>query len=99
MYTMVGKEVLVALDLVGSIVGAVFVILDYVNHEWVGAALGSAGLITGLAIGLAVSGPVGWVVGGAVAALFASTFPITCFVPYFVMFLLYWRALRICDGP
>ncbi len=70
----VGKEALGALGVAGTVVGAVFVILDFVQHDWVGGAIGGIGLAVGVAAGFAVSGPVGWVIGGATAALFASMF-------------------------
>lgn len=74
-FTAVGREALGALGIAGSIVGAAFVILDFVNHDWVGGAIGAVGLAVGVAAGLAVSGPLGWVIGGAIAALFASELP------------------------
>ena len=72
-FTAVGKEALGALGVTGTVAGAVFVILDFVEHSWVGGAIGAVGLAVGIAAGFAVSGPLGWVVGGAIAALFAST--------------------------
>jgi len=71
-FTMVGKEALGALGVAGTVVGAAFVILDFVGHNWVGGAIGSVGLVAGIAAGIAISGPIGWVVGGAIMALFAS---------------------------
>ncbi|KAL2042087.1 hypothetical protein N7G274_005275 [Stereocaulon virgatum] len=71
-FTMVGKEALGALGVAGTVVGAAFVILDFVGHSWVGGAIGGIGLIAGTAAGIAISGPIGWVVGGAIMALFAS---------------------------
>ena len=70
-FTAVSKEALGALGIAGTLVGAAFVILDFVDHNWVGAAIGTVGLIAGLAAGFAASGPVGWIIGGAIAALFA----------------------------
>ena len=71
-FTMVGKEAFGALGVAGTVVGAAFVILDFVGHNWVGGAIGSIGLLAGTAAGIAISGPIGWVVGGAIMALFAS---------------------------
>ena len=70
--TAVGKEALNALGIAGSIVGAAFVILDFINHNWVGGAIGAVGLAAGIVAGVLVTGPLGWIVGGAIAALFAS---------------------------
>jgi len=73
-FVTVGKEALGALGVAGTVVGAVFVILDFVDHNWVGGAIGAVGIAVGVAAGLAITGPLGWIVGGAIAALFASTF-------------------------
>ena len=70
--TTVGKDALIALDVAGDLVGAAFVILDFVDHNWVGGAIGLAGVAAGIATAAAISGPVGWAVGGAIAAFFAS---------------------------
>lgn len=70
--TAIGKEALGALGVAGTLVGAAFVILDFINHNWVGGAIGTVGLAAGIAAGALVSGPVGWIVGGVIAALFAS---------------------------
>ena len=53
-------------------VRAAFVILDLVNKNWVGGAIGGVGLAVGVAAGFAISGPVGWIIGGLIAGLFAS---------------------------
>ena len=74
-FTAVGKDALQALGIAGSVVGAVFVILDYVDHNWVGGAIGAVGLAAGVAAGIVLSDPLGWVVGGAIVALFASKCP------------------------
>jgi hypothetical protein len=71
-FTTVGKDALVALGVAGDLVGAAFVILDFVDHNWVGGAIGLVGVVAGAAAAAAVSGPVGWVVGGLIAAFFAS---------------------------
>ena len=73
-YVAIGKEVVAGLGVAATVVGAVFVILDFVEGNWVGGAIGAVGLATGLAAGFALSGPLGWIVGGAIAALFASKF-------------------------
>ena len=73
-YVAVGKDVLAGLGAVATVAGAVFVILDFVDHNWVGGAIGGVGLAAGIAAGFALSGPIGWIVGGAIAALFASKF-------------------------
>ena len=70
-FTAVSKSALTTLGIAGSIVGAVFVILDFVDHNWVGGAIGGVGLAASIAAGFTISGPVGWVVGGIIAALFA----------------------------
>lgn len=72
--TAIGKQALNALGVAGTIVGAAFVILDFINHNWVGGAIGAVGLVAGIATGALVAGPVGWIVGGAIAALFASEY-------------------------
>ena len=71
-YVAIGKEVLAGLGVAATVAGAVFVILDFVEGNWVGGAIGAVGLAAGLAAGFALSGPLGWIVGGAIAALFAS---------------------------
>ena len=73
-YVAIGKEVLAGLGVAATVGGAVFVILDFVDGNWVGGAIGAVGLAAGLAAGFALSGPIGWIVGGAIAALFASKF-------------------------
>ena len=70
-FTVIEREARSALGIVGTFAGAAFVILDFINHEWVGAAIGTVGLFAGVAAGLAPSGPIGWVIGGIIAALFA----------------------------
>ena len=70
--TAIGKEALNALGIAGAIVGAAFVILDFIDHNWVGGAIGAVGLAAGIATGALVAGPLGWIIGGAIAALFAS---------------------------
>lgn len=71
-FTAVGKNALATLSIAGTVVGPAFVILDFVDHKWVGGAIGAVGLAASIAAGFALSGPVGWVVGGAIAAFFAS---------------------------
>ena len=71
-FSMVGKEALGALGVAGNVLGPIFVILDFVGHDWVGGAIGAVGLVAGAVAGVALSGPIGWVVGGAIMALFAS---------------------------
>lgn len=73
-FTSLSKAALSALNIGGALVGAAFVILDFVNHNWVGGAIGGVGVAAGLAAGLAITGPLGWIVGGVIAALFASKF-------------------------
>ena len=82
-FTAVGKEALAALGVAGDVIGAAFVILDFVNHQWVGGAIGALGTVAGVAAGLAISGPLGWVIGGALIAFFASKFKfqISCDLP------------------
>ena len=70
-FTSIGKDALVVLGVAGDIVGAVFVILDFVHHNWVGGAIGAVGVAAGVAVGLLVEGPIGWVIGGLIA-LFTS---------------------------
>ena len=70
--TTLGKEALIGLGIAGELVGVAFVILDFVEHNWVGAGIGLAGVAAGLATAVAMSSPMGWVVGGAIAALFSS---------------------------
>lgn len=70
----IGKEALAGLGAAVTVAGALFVILDFVDHDWVGGAIGAVGLTAGLVADFALSGPTGWIVGGAIAALFASKF-------------------------
>jgi len=73
-FTSIGTDAVAGLGVAATVAGAVFVILDFVDHNWVGGAIGAVGLAASLAAGFALSGPLGWVVGGAIAALFASKF-------------------------
>ena len=68
------KAALSALGVAGTLAGTAFIILDFVDHNWVGGAIGAVGLAAGIATSLALSGPLGWIVGGVLAALFASKF-------------------------
>ncbi|KAK4697792.1 COMPASS component SWD3, partial [Lecanoromycetidae sp. Uapishka_2] len=70
-FASVGKAVIAELGVAATVAGALFVILDFVDHNWVGGAIGAVGLAAGIAAGFALSGPIGWIVGGAIAALFA----------------------------
>ena len=78
-FTAVSKEALGALGIAGTVAGAVFVIIDFVDHNWVGGAIGAVELAAGIAAGFALSGPLGWVVGGAIAVLFASTLSLSAY--------------------
>ncbi len=69
--TAIGKEAL-NVGIAGTIVGASFVILDFIDHNWVGGAIGAVGLAAGIAAGALVAGPLGWIIGGAITALFES---------------------------
>ena len=71
-YITIGKDVVAGLGVAATVAGAVFVVLDFVDGDWVGGAIGAVGIAASLAAGFALSGPLGWVVGGAIAALFAS---------------------------
>ncbi|KAL9126923.1 MAG: hypothetical protein Q9217_004099 [Psora testacea] len=71
-FSVVAKDTLKAMGVAGSIVGADFIILDFVNHNWEGAAWGRAEAAAGAAAAATVRGPVGWGVGGAIAALFCQ---------------------------
>ena len=73
-FTSLSKNALAALGIVGQFAGAAFVILDFVNHEWKGAAIGAVGLAAGIGAEIAISGPIGWVIGAAIALFFACTF-------------------------
>ncbi len=80
-YITIGKEVVAGLGVAATVAGAVFVILDFVDGDWVGGAIGAVGMAAGLAAGFALSGPIGWIVGGAIAALFASKFSYVQILP------------------
>ncbi|KAI9674491.1 MAG: hypothetical protein M1817_001829 [Caeruleum heppii] len=57
---------------VASLIAApVFIILDLVDGDWIGAGIGAVGLALGVVAGMAIAGPVGWIVGGLISALFA----------------------------
>ena len=73
-FTAVSREALGVLGVAGSIVGAVFVIIDFVDHNWVGGGIGAAGITAGVLAGVLISGPAGWIIGGAITALFLSMF-------------------------
>ena len=68
------KEALHALGIAGTVVGASFVILDFIDHNLVGGVFGAVGLAAGIAAGALVAGPLGWIIGGAITALFGSKF-------------------------
>ena len=70
--TAIGKEALSALGIAGTIVGASFVILDFIDHNWVGGAIGAVGLAADIAAGALIAGPLGWIIEGAITALFGS---------------------------
>lgn len=73
----VASKALTALDAVGFVVGAAFIVVDFLHHDVVGGALGAAGLGAGIAIGAAFQiasaelGPLGWVIGGLLSAFLA----------------------------
>jgi len=69
--TLVGKEAASAAGAAGVAPGAAFVILDFVDGNWIGRGFGAAGLALGVLATAAVGGPIGWLVGGLVTALFA----------------------------
>jgi hypothetical protein len=69
--TLVGKEAASAAGAAGVALGAAFVILDFVDGNWIGGGFGAAGLALGSLATAAVGGPIGWLVGGLVTALFA----------------------------
>ncbi|KAI9681239.1 MAG: hypothetical protein M1817_002521 [Caeruleum heppii] len=54
-----------------TIAAPVFIILDLVDKNYVGAAFGAIGLVLGVALGAMIAGPAGWLVAGAVSFLFA----------------------------
>ncbi|MCJ1275368.1 hypothetical protein MMC21_003171 [Puttea exsequens] len=60
-----------AAGIAGVALGAAFVILDFVEGNWKGAAIGAASLILGTAAVLAADGPIGWLLGGLITAFFA----------------------------
>lgn len=55
----------------GAALAAAFIILDFVNGNWVGGAFGAAGLALGIAATAVIAGPVGWIVGAIVSLFFA----------------------------
>ena len=57
--TAIGKEALNALGIAGTVIGASFVILDFIDHNWVGGAIGAVGFAAGIAAGALVAGPLG----------------------------------------
>jgi len=69
--TLVGKEAASAAGAAGVALCAAFVILDFVDGNWIGGGFGAAGLALGVFATAAVGGPIGWLVGGLVIALFA----------------------------
>jgi len=72
-FTVVGREALSVLGAAGTVAGAVFVILDFVDKQWVAGAIGAVAVGATLAATLA-TGPVGWVIGGIAVTLFLSKF-------------------------
>lgn len=59
-----------ALGVAATVASAVFVIIDFVNHDWVGGGFALAGLIGGLAVAALVAGPAGWILSAGVTAFF-----------------------------
>ena len=66
------QRALNALGIAGTVGGASFVILDFIDHTWVGGAIGAVGRAAGITAGALVAGPLGWITGGAITALFGS---------------------------
>ena len=74
-------SVLEGLGIVASVATIAFIIVDLVQGNYVGAAIGGTGIIAGVFAGAAVeagvdagliaAGPIGWVVAGVVALVFA----------------------------
>ncbi|KAI9682124.1 MAG: hypothetical protein M1817_000178 [Caeruleum heppii] len=69
--TVVAKEAVKVAGIAGMVAAPVFIILDLVHGDWVGAAVGAAGLILGVVAAAAVAGPVGFILGGLIGVLFA----------------------------
>lgn len=59
-----------ALGAAATVASAVFVIIDFVNHKWIGGGFALAGLIGGIAVAALVSGPAGWILAAGVTAFF-----------------------------
>ncbi|MCJ1408688.1 hypothetical protein MMC19_002763 [Ptychographa xylographoides] len=74
--TLTTSNVVKGLGAAATALGPLFVILDFVNHDWVGGALAAVGTAVALGIEAAVEltgaelGPVGWFLDGLVALLF-----------------------------
>ena len=67
----IGTAAAEAIGIAATVAAVVVVIVDFVNHNWVGGSFGLAGLVAGIAVAGLVSGPAGWVLAGAITAFFA----------------------------
>lgn len=54
-----------------TLLGAAVVILDFVDHQWVGGAVGAVGAVAGIAASIV---GVGWIIDLAIALFFTSKF-------------------------
>ena len=72
-FTTVGKSVLNDLKIAAEkLSGPAYIILEFINREWKGAAIGIANAAAAIAAGFAASGPVGWAIDIAINVLFLS---------------------------
>ena len=66
----VASGVAEALGAVATVASIVFIIIDFVNHDWIGGGFALAGLVGGLGAAALVSGPAGWILAAGVTAFF-----------------------------
>ncbi|KAI9676003.1 MAG: hypothetical protein M1817_000746 [Caeruleum heppii] len=69
---LVAENTVKGLGVAGFVAAPAFIILDFINGNFVGGAFGVVGLALGAAASLALgAGPVGWIVGGVLSVFFA----------------------------
>ena len=70
--TAIGKEALNALGIASTVVGASFVISDFIDHIWVGEAIGAVNLAINIATGALIVRSLSWIIEGVITTLFRN---------------------------
>ena len=69
--SMVSKQLATDLGWAGVAAGGVFVILHYIDGQYLGSSMQLAGMVLGIVTAFSLEGPIGWLLGGAIATLFS----------------------------